>query len=105
MTPRVSGGRAERVALAVTKVAGEFDLGQLFDALRPRPAREWRVPVQITLSVGDGFLSAATVLREQDRHGRHPAGLSVGTTATSNRSTTAYGRSASTATIGMVFRG
>jgi hypothetical protein len=28
------------------KLAAGFDLGRLFDALEPRPAREWRVPVR-----------------------------------------------------------
>ena len=49
---------------------------------------------------GVGFPSAATVLRRQDRHVLHPARLRRGTTATSNRSTTGYARSASTATTG-----
>ena len=49
---------------------------------------------------GVGFSSAATVLREQDRHGPTSRRAARGTTATSNRSTTDYGRSASTATTG-----
>jgi hypothetical protein len=35
-----------RKVTPIAKVAADFDLGRLFDALNPRPAREWRVPVR-----------------------------------------------------------
>ena len=49
---------------------------------------------------GVHFPSAATVLRRQGRHCPTFRRAARGTTATSNRSTTGYARSASTATIG-----
>jgi hypothetical protein len=35
-----------RARTPIVKVAPDFALGRLFDALEPRPAREWRVPVR-----------------------------------------------------------
>jgi putative transposase len=59
-------------------------------------------PKVLRIDNGPELVSQALeqLLREQDRHGLYPGRPSVGTTLTSNRSTTVYGRRASTATTG-----